>query len=333
MNMIQRLKQLLTLCFLLLMTQALPAQTKKPVKKSSPKKTSVKKTSTSTKTSVKSAPKVEEKKTEEVKPETQQRKASPPPTPPPSPSVKASDEKTGPKKASIEFQNNLNEALTFELGLGATASFVGGRRIQEFEKLYELRNANQEVSTQTSPLFFGKVGVYASYRPIKNTELAKLAIGIGLEYFKRGFTQKYTLQNSYTGYDIKETTHYQERYNLNMLSIPLRIRYGQKAFVQMGLSYNKLLYANKKTKLNQTQEGSAAFNGGFDITEKDKFNLKNAGIRNTSINFNLGLGLHLNKRTSMQVGAMKIGKNFSTGYDFKNYILHLQINKQLNLLP
>lgn len=228
------------------------------------------------------------------------------------------------------FNHDLKKALTCEVGIGGSASFVQGKMIKSFKDNYDVSSGDLTVKTKTPPLFFGTAGAYVVFRPFEDSLFSSFAVSLGLEYYKRGFTEKYTAEYHYASKDMMDKTIYREKYSLNMIGLPLSIRYGKRSYLEVGLMFNHLLKANKTSRILHTQSGADALDDGFSVRDKDKFSLRDAGIRSTSMNLRIGGGVALNSKLSLKANWMMISRNFSLQENFHNHIFQLQLNMKLN---
>lgn len=225
-----------------------------------------------------------------------------------------------------KFNKNVKSCLSYELGLGATASLVSGKRVKNFKDTYEAESENTTVKANVAPLFFGSIGTYAVYRPFTDDFFSKFAASIGFEYYKRGFTERYNLEYNQSGIDVKSKTLYRERYAMNMLAVPISFRYGKRTFAELGFVVNNLISANKFQKLHQEQTGSAALDGGFDIKDKEAYSLSKTDFKTRSVNIRLGAGIPFSKKSTLRADVMYINKTFLLGNDLRNYVFRLQLN-------
>lgn len=225
-----------------------------------------------------------------------------------------------------KFNKNVKSCLTYELGLGATASLVSGKRVKNFKDTYEAESENTTVKANVAPLFFGSIGTYAVYRPFTDDFFSKFAASIGFEYYKRGFTERYNLEYNQSGVDVKSKTLYRERYAMNMFALPISFRYGKRTFAELGFVVNNLLSVNKFQKLHQEQTGSGALDGGFDIKDKEAYSLSKTDFKTRSVNVRLGAGIPFSKKSTLRADVMYINKTFLLGNDLRNYVFRLQLN-------
>jgi hypothetical protein len=236
--------------------------------------------------------------------------------------------------SSLDPFGDYKEKLTFNLKIGATASFAHGELIDDTKAIYALiTEDNAKISGSVTPLIFPTVGLNVRYQPFLYNDESKLwmlHLSLGIEYFRRGFNSSYITDYTFNNKTINDKISYKQSLAFDAITVPLMVRYGDKYFVELGVCFTAAQGASKRQIVDHTQGGTEAFKGGFDVNSKELTKLSKTMVLASSTDPRIAVGFQTRGRFGMEIGATYFTKTLLTGSDFKNILTHCKMTFKLN---
>jgi Outer membrane protein beta-barrel domain len=223
----------------------------------------------------------------------------------------------------VGFNTDFKSGLKIEAFIGASASFAYGSYIDYQKSFHGVAEAGSTINASIKPIFWGTAGVQARYNFLTDAPFDQLGISLGLQYIQKGFDNQFV--STYTSPEnYVDVTTYIERYKLNYLAIPLQLRWGQKYFGSLGVSFNFHLWNTRYQKLTREQSGSGAIGGGFKTEVEATKSLLTTVINSSNVGFILGGGIQFNDKNALALHVDFGGKTLNSYLDnFKNITLQL----------
>lgn len=223
------------------------------------------------------------------------------------------------------------QGFRIEPFIGATASFAGGELIDYYKSFHSLSESGTEFKGAIQPLPMGTAGVQLRYHHFDSGILENLSASVGLQYLQKGFINQFRMEhNAPTNYT--DLNDYREVYRHHYLTIPVQVRWGQKWFATLGLSFSQHINTSRTQRLERAQSGAGAVNNGFDQITKEKKKVAETAIQKSVTDFILGGGYQFSEDVAIAARANFGGQVFTEG--FRNYgpiMLELSFFKSFNL--
>jgi hypothetical protein len=217
-----------------------------------------------------------------------------------------------------------------EFLLGVNTAFAKGEYVNYVESFShvptdELTTVNLKVLPKISPV----IGI--QYRMIIPDSIFKnkLSITLGGAFFTRGMVsiQETTVIGDSLATNDKQI--FKDHLKATYLSIPLSVRYGQKIFGELGVSYDRFLFATRQLKSKRSISGDDAYEGGFSNTERSMHFVKSDLFAPANWSVHIGGGLQINSKSAIALHAKWNPRTFVSGNDLKN--TNVQIRFMFNL--
>jgi len=221
--------------------------------------------------------------------------------------VKKSDNKSGIKMLNGDFF------------IGPTSNIATGNFIELQRLFYESGSDKFPTEFTSKNFIWFTAGGAIRINPFadSNPYLAYLGFSLGVSYFQRGFSSSLRMQN--LNLDYTDETIINESFNANYLSNSILVRYGNKIYIEGGVTIDWFLNGNRTYELKRATSGENAYEGSFETFQKQPDEkLSSEQIKNGGIGFCMGLGYNITKAFGLKVNAHNNSMYFTSGANISN---------------
>ncbi len=231
------------------------------------------------------------------------------------------------KITNLTFNTDWHTALKIELYLGVTASRAFGEFIDYQKSFYPAAEEGTVFEGSIQPIIMATGGIQVRYQPFNHSILKNLGISAGIQYVQKGFANQFKM--TYTSKaDYTDMMNYTELYRHNYLAMPVQIRWGQKWFATLGISFNRHIGSSKTQRIHHEQSGAGALSTGFDTSSTYKKNIDKTAIKKSHPIFSLGGGLQFNNHVALAIRANVGGEVLEKAPEnFRTLLLELSFFK------
>lgn len=221
--------------------------------------------------------------------------------------------------------STLKPKVSADLIIGPTISFSYGEFIDEQRTFSEVSYPDAEIHGSIRPRMFFSLGGQARLSLFEEGLLSKFSASLGLFYYQRGFSHRYSFDYKRQGLDITDQMNYTERYQLNHLGLPMLLRYEDKWMVELGLIFSTTNSGKRVKKLTRSMDGDDALDGGFSTNTVDRFIIEKDQLAGSTTSIMFNVGRKFNDRFSLRLTNHFNGKSLINSTDFKSYNLQLHL--------
>lgn len=215
--------------------------------------------------------------------------------------------------------------LVTELMAGPTISMAYGKYAAYQRSFGNVSYPDAKINSSLLPRIFGSVGGQVRVNFATIPAIKDFDFSVGMHYYLRGFSNHYKSTFSTEGLSLKDKTSFKEKYNLNYIAIPFKVRYTKKWFYEMGFSIDQLVFARRKHVLKRAAKGSDAYDEGYRKTERTSNGFSDSLLKNRVIGYDLAVGKTLSEKLDCRLNFHFARPPFETGEELKNLVTHFDL--------
>lgn len=229
-------------------------------------------------------------------------------------------------QSDSDWEKDSDEKFSIQYFLGGTSCFSFGSYIDYLKSYHSAEEINSKITAGIHPLFYGTAGLQAMFYPIDNWTWDKLGFSIGIQYYQKGFVNKFNSEYTPSA-EITDKTKYVETYRINTFAIPIQAYWGKRFFGTLGIAFESNYSGKKIQALSRSQSGSGTINGGYSDKSKSKTGLDKSVFDNRTKGFIVGCGAKLGNKNTLRLQGILSGKLLRFGDNFKTVIAQLTFNR------